>query len=102
MDKKDKLGLAIVSVFTTIFSIASSILSFMKYISFHDTVFDLGVSSDLIKNATSSPVQYQKLIYFLMFPVYHFFPSQIGLMVFQDAFICAGSILIFDTVLDMK
>ena len=56
MDKKDKLGLAIVSVFTTIFSIASSILSFMKYISFHDTVFDLGVSSDLIKNATSNSI----------------------------------------------
>ena len=95
MDKKDKLGLAIVSVFTIIFSIASSILLYMKYISFHDTVFDLGVSSDLIKNATSSSVQYQKLIYFLMFPVYHFFPSQIGLMVFQDAFICAGSIPLY-------
>ena len=95
MDKKDKLDLAIVSVFTIIFSIASSILSYMKYISFHDTVFDLGVSSDLIKNATSYPIQYQKLIYFLMFPVYHFFPSQIGLMVFQDAFICAGSIPLY-------
>ena len=67
MDKKDKLGLAIVSVFTTIFSIASSILSFMKYISFHDTVFDLGVSSDLIKNATSNSIEYQKLIYLLWY-----------------------------------
>ena len=95
MDKKTKWDLAIVSIFTIIFSIASSILSYMKYISFHDTVFDLGVSSYLIKNATSSSVQYQKLIYFLMFPVYHFFPSQIGLMVFQDAFICAGSIPLY-------
>ena len=95
MDKKDKLGLAIVSVFTIIFSIASSILSYMKYISFHDTVFDLGVSSVLIKNATSNSIEYQKLIYFLMFPVYHFLPSQIGLMVFQDAFICAGSIPLY-------
>ena len=95
MDKKTKWDLAIVSIFTIIFSFASSILSYMKYISFHDTVFDLGVSSDLIKNATSNSIQYQKLIYFLMFPVYHFFPSQLGLMVFQDAFICAGSIPLY-------
>ena len=95
MDRKTERDLAIVMIFTIIFSIASSILSYRRYISYNDTVYDLGVSSDLIKNAMTSPVAYNKLIYFLMFPVYHFFPSQIGLMVFQDSFICAGSIPLY-------
>ena len=95
MDRKTERDLAIVMIFTIIFSIASSILSYRRYISYNDTVYDLGVSSDLIKNAMTSPVAYNKLIYFLMFLVYHFFPSQIGLMVFQDSFICAGSIPLY-------
>ena len=95
MDRKTEQDLAIVIIFTIIFSIASSILSYKRYISFNDTVYDLGVSSDLIKNALTSPIAYNKLIYFLMFPVYHFFPSQIGLMAFQDSFICAGSIPLY-------
>ena len=95
MDRKTERDLAIVMIFTIIFSIASSILSYRRYISYNDTVYDLGVSSELIKNALTSPVAYNKLIYFLMFPVYHFFPSQIGLMVFQDSFICAGSIPLY-------
>ena len=95
MQKQTKLDIIIVSAFTILFSILSSIISYLKYISFHDSVYDLGVSSDLIKNALSDPVAYNKLIYFLIFPIYHFFPSQIGLMVFQDSFICAGSIPLY-------
>ncbi len=95
MDRKTEQDLAIVTIFTIIFSVASSIISYMKYISFHDSVLDLGVSSDLIKNALTSPIAYNKLIYFLIFPVYHFFPSQIGLMSFQDSFICAGSLPLY-------
>lgn len=95
MDRKTERDLVIVAFFTLLFSIASSVLSYRKYISFNDSVYDLGVSSDLIKNALTSPIAYNKLIYFLMFPVYHFFPSQIGLMVFQDSFICAGSIPLY-------
>lgn len=95
MDRKTEQDLAIVTIFTALFSIASSVLSYRKYISFNDGVYDLGVSSDLIKNALTSPIAYNKLIYFLMFPIYHFFPSQIGLMVFQDSFICAGSIPLY-------
>ena len=95
MDKKTEVDLAIVAFFTLIFSIASSILSYMKYTSFHAHVYDLGVSSNLIKNALTSPIAYNKLIYFLMFPIYHFFPSQIGLIVFQDSFISAGSIPLY-------
>ena len=95
MDKKTEVDLAIVTIFTVIFSIASSIMSYMKYISFNAHVYDLGVSSNLIKNALTSPIAYNKLIYFLMFPVYHFFPSQVGLMAFQDSFICAGSIPLY-------
>lgn len=95
MDRKTEKDLIIVAFFTLMFSIASSVLSYRKYISFNDSVYDLGVSSDLIKNALTSPIAYNKLIYFLMFPVYHFFPSQIGLIVFQDSFICAGSIPLY-------
>ena len=95
MDRKTERDLVIVAFFTLIFSIASSVLSYRKYINFNDSVYDLGVSSDLIKNALTSPIAYNKLIYFLMFPVYHFFPSQIGLIVFQDSFICAGSIPLY-------
>ena len=95
MQKQTKLDIIIVSAFTILFSILSSIISYLKYISFHDSVYDLSVSSDLIKNALSDPVAYNKLIYFLIFPIYHFFPSQIGLMVFQDSFICAGSIPLY-------
>ncbi len=95
MDRKTEKDLVIIAFFTLMFSIASSVLSYRKYISFNDSVYDLGVSSDLIKNALTSPIAYNKLIYFLMFPVYHFFPSQIGLIVFQDSFMCAGSIPIY-------
>ena len=95
MDRKTERDLAIVMIFTIMFSIASSIISYMKYISFHDSVYDLGVSSDLLKNAMSNSVEYQKLIYLLMFPIYHFFPSQIGLLAFQDSFICMGSIPLY-------
>ena len=95
MDRKTKRDVVITAFLTLIFSIASSVLSYMKYSSFNDSVYDLGVSSDLIKNALTSPIAYNKLIYFLMFPVYHFFPSQVGLMVFQDSFICAGSIPLY-------
>ena len=95
MDRKTERDLVIVAFFTLIFSIASSVLSYRKYINFNDSVYDLGVSSDLIKNALTSPIAYNKLIYFLMFPIYHFFPSQVGLIVFQDSFICAGSIPLY-------
>ena len=95
MEKETVKDIFIVCIFFILFSILSSIISYMKYISFNDSVYDLGVSSYLIKNALTSPVAYNKLIYFLLFPVYHFFPSQIGLMVFQDFFICAGSIPLY-------
>ncbi|WMT50624.1 MAG: DUF2079 domain-containing protein [Ferroplasma sp.] len=95
MQKQTKIDIIILSAFTILFSILSSIISYLKYISFNDSVYDLGVSSALIKNALTSPVAYHKLIYFLIFPVYHFFPSQVGLMVFQDFFICAGSIPLY-------
>ena len=41
MDRKTEQDLAIVMIFTIIFSVASSIISYMKYISFHDSVYDL-------------------------------------------------------------
>ncbi len=90
MDKNTRRDIAIIIPIFIVFSIASSLLSYMRYITFHSTVFDLGVSSDLIKNALTSPVAYNKLIYFLMFPIYSLFPSQIGLMVFQDALVSSG------------
>ena len=95
MDRKTELDLTIITTFTIMFSIASSIISYMKYISFHDSVYDLGISSELIKNALTTPIVYHKLIYFLIFPIYHFFPSQVGLMAFQDSFICVGSIPLY-------
>ena len=95
MDRKTERDLVIVAFFTLIFSIASSVLSYRKYISFNAHVYDLGVSSNLIRNALTSPIAYNKLIYFLMFPIYHFFPSQVALMVFQDSLICAGSIPLY-------
>ena len=95
MEKETVRDIYIVSIFFMLFSILSSIISYMKYISFNDSVYDLGISSYLIKNALTSPVAYNKLIYFLMFPVYHFFPSQVGLIVFEDFFICAGSIPLY-------
>ena len=90
MEKNTGRDLAIVIPIFMVFSIASSLLSYMRYITFHSTVFDLGVSSDLIKNALTSPVAYNKLIYFLMYPLYSLFPSQIGLMAFQDVLVSAG------------
>ena len=90
MEKNTGKDIAIIIPVFIVFSIASSLLSYMKYITFHSTVFDLGVSSDLIKNALTSPVVYNKLIYFLMYPLYSLFPSQIGLMVFQDVLVSAG------------
>ena len=90
MEKNTRRDLTIILPIFIVFSIASSLLSYMRYITFHSTVFDLGVSSDLIKNALTSPVVYNKLIYFLMYPLYSLFPSQIGLMVFQDVLVSAG------------
>jgi uncharacterized membrane protein len=90
MDKNTGRDLTIIIPIFIIFSVASSLLSYMKYITFHSTVFDLGISSDLIKNALTSPVAYNKLIYFLMYPLYSLFPSQVGLMVFQDVLVSAG------------
>ena len=90
MEKNTVRDLTIIIPLFIIFSIASSLLSYMRYITFHSTVFDLGVSSDLIKNALTSPIVYNKLIYFLMYPLYSLFPSQIGLMVFQDVLVSAG------------
>ena len=90
MEKNTGRDLAIIIPVFIIFSVASSLLSYMKYITFHSTVFDLGVSSDLIKNALTFPVAYNKLIYFLLYPLYSLFPSQIGLMVFQDVLVSAG------------
>ena len=90
MEKNTGKDIAIIIPVFIVFSIASSLLSYMRYITFHSTVFDLGVSSDLIKNALTSPVVYNKLIYFLMYPLYSLFPSQIGLMVFQDVLVSAG------------
>ena len=90
MEKNTRRDLAIIIPVFIVFSIASSLLSYMKYITFHSTVFDLGVSSNLIKNALTSSVAYNKLIYFLMYPLYSLFPSQIGLMIFQDVLVSAG------------
>ena len=90
MEKNARRDLAIIIPVFILFSISSSLLSYLKYITFHSTVFDLGVLSDLIKNALTSPVAYNKLIYFLMYPLYSLFPSQIGLMVFQDVLVNAG------------
>ncbi len=90
MQKNTVRDLAIIIPLFIVFSIASSLLSYMRYITFHSTVFDLGVSSDLIKNALTSPIVYNKLIYFLMYPLYSLFPSEIGLMVFQDVLVSAG------------
>ena len=90
MEKNTGRDLAIIIPVFIVFSIASSLLSYMRYITFHSTVFDLGVSSDLIKNALTSPVAYNKLIYFLMYPLYSLFPSQVVLMVFQDVLVSAG------------
>jgi len=90
MEKNTVRDLAIITPVFIVFSIASSLLSYMKYITFHSTVFDLGVSSDLIKNALTSSVAYNKLIYFLMYPLYSLFSSQVGLMVFQDVLVSAG------------
>ena len=90
MEKNTRRDLAIIIPVFIIFSVASSLLSYMRYITFHSTVFDLGVSSDLIKNALTFPVAYNKLIYFLMYPIYSLFPSQVGLMVFQDVLVSAG------------
>ena len=90
MEKNTVRDLTIIIPLFIIFSIASSLLSYMRYITFHSTVFDLGVSSDLIKNALTSPIVYNKLIYFLMYPLYSLFPSEIGLMVFQDVLVSAG------------
>ncbi len=90
MEKNTARDLTIIIPLFIILSIASSLLSYMRYITFHSTVFDLGVSSDLIKNALTSPVVFNKLIYFLMYPLYSLFPSQIGLMVFQDVLVSAG------------
>jgi uncharacterized membrane protein len=95
MQKQTGKDIIAISALVALFSVLSSIISYLKYISFHDSVYDLGVSSDLIKNALTSPIAYNKLIYFLLFPVYHFFPSQIGLIVFQNSFICAGSIPLY-------
>ena len=75
--------------YSLIFMILSSIISYLRYITFHADVYDLGVSSDLIKNALIYPIVYNKIIYFLMYPIYSLFPSQVGLMVL--AFIVAGS-----------
>ena len=90
MEKNTARDLTIIIPLFIILSIASSLLSYMRYITFHSTVFDLGVSSELIKNALTSPVVFNKLIYFLMYPLYSLFPSQIGLMVFQDVLVSAG------------
>ena len=90
MEKNTARDLTIIIPLFIILSIASSLLSYMRYITFHSTVFDLGVSSDLIKNALTSPVVFNKLIYFLMYPLYNLFPSQIGLLVFQDVLVSAG------------
>ena len=90
MEKNTERDIAIIIPVFIVFSIASSLLSYMRYITFHSTVFDLGVSSDLIKNALTSRVAYNKLIYFLIYPLYSLFPSQIGLMVFQDVLVSAG------------
>ena len=90
MEKNTRRDLVIIIPVFIIFSIASSYISYMRYATFHSTVFDLGVSSYLIKNALTSPIVYNKLIYFLMYPLYSLFPSQIGLMVFQDVLVSAG------------
>ena len=90
MEKNTRRDLTIILPIFIVFSTASSLLSYMRYITFHSTVFDLGVSSDLIKNALTSPIVYNKLIYFLMYPLYSLFPSQMGLMVFQDVLVGAG------------
>ena len=90
MEKNTARDLTIIIPLFIVFSFASSLLSYMRYITFHSTVFDLGVSSDLIKNALTSPIVYNKLIYFLIYPIYSLFPSQIGLMVFQDVLVSAG------------
>ena len=90
MEKNTGRDLAIIIPFFIVVSIASSLLSYMKYITFHSNVFDLGVSSDLIKNALTSHVVYNKLIYLFMYPLYSLFPSEIGLMVFHDILVSAG------------
>ena len=95
MEKNVKKDLIIIIPLTIIFMILSSIISYLRYITFHADVYDLGVSSDLIKNALIYPIVYNKIIYFLMYPIYNLFPSQVGLMVFQDVLISLGSIPLY-------
>ena len=95
MEKNVKKDLIIIIPLTIIFMILSSIISYLRYITFHADVYDLGVSSDLIKNALIYPIVYNKIIYFLMYPIYSLFPSQVGLMVFQDVLISLGSIPLY-------
>jgi uncharacterized membrane protein len=97
MNKNTKIDLVILIIITILFSIISSLLSYMKYMAFNASVYDLGVSSLLIKNAMEEPVQYQKLIYFIMYPFYYLYPSQTALMAFQDTLLCFSSIPIYFT-----
>ena len=63
MEKNIKKDLIIIIPLTIVFMVLSSVISYLKYITFHADVYDLGVSSDLIKNAFIYPIVYNKIIY---------------------------------------
>ncbi len=78
------------------FAFLASYFGYMKYISFHSSVFDLGVSAYLIQHALQvRPIAFNKLIYILIYPFYSIDPNPYHLIVFQDFMISAGSIPIF-------
>ena len=99
------LGNFIVLMGVTINSVVYSILSILRYISFHAGIFDLGVSSSLMAYTPSGGVSYSLLlshqmllykpIYVLMSPVYNLFPNPEVLVVFQAVWVSLGAFPVY-------
>lgn len=105
----ESLPLIFVIFFSMIYIIVMSYISIMKYLTFNDTVADLGVNNEVlwllihggITNYNASkfsyvyPLQYEKPIIFLVAVLYYFFPGIDFLLILQSLVIGLAAIPLF-------
>ncbi len=96
---------AIVLAMVVVFSVAFSIISYLRYLTLNQHVFDLGVNAELAysvlhgitlpEQVLSGTVPLNKLIYVPIGIIYGLYPREYMLLFYQDIFLSLSGIFIY-------
>ncbi|MGC8609140.1 MAG: DUF2079 domain-containing protein [Thermoplasmata archaeon] len=105
MINKEKQPIIAIMALIVLFTMAWSVIIIQKYYAFNATVFDLGVSSNLmyevfhgsslIQQFQSKSIAMNKLIYIPMAIFYNIYPDPLGLEIFQAFWLSLGALPVY-------